>query len=180
MDEKLDFAVTYDSLFHQALRADVTPALKAQLRELGLDLDRPLLPGYPAALWPKVMALTAKTLYPGLEVQQAYARLGRRFIDAYFSTVLGGAVALMMRVVGPMRALGRLERSLRSAGNYQQTRFTPRGERQAELWISDVNGVSGWFVGMTSGAARHFGLEHERVTVLHDDGRSATFLLEWS
>lgn len=178
-DEPLDFAVTYQSLFHDALKRELTPRLKQRLKELGLDLDRKLLPGYPAALWPQVMRVVAEELYPGTELFRAAQQLGQRFIDAYFGTTMGGAIALVFRTLGPMRALGRVERSLRSTNNYQRTRLTPRGPKQAELWIAEVNGVTGWFVGMIEAVAKHLALVAPRVEVTEDDGRSATFRLSW-
>jgi uncharacterized protein (TIGR02265 family) len=178
-DEPLDFAVTYQTLFLETLEHELTPRLKERLRALGLDLDRKLLPGYPAKLWPAAMRATAAELYPQLELQEAATKLGTRFIERYFGSTLGSAVAIMLRTLGPMRALGRVERALRNTNNYQRTKFTPRGDKQAELWIAEVNGVAGWFTGMFKGTCQRIGVKDPRIEVIADDGHSATFLLSW-
>lgn len=178
-DEKLDFPATYESLFQKALASDVTPALKERLRALGLELDRPLLPGYPAALWPKVVRATTDALYPGVPFAEASRKLGHRFITAYFDTMMGKAVAMVMRTLGPKRSLERLERTLRSTNNYQRTKVTERGPQQMELWVAEVNGVSGWFQGMFDGVVEHLALKEGTSQLLSDDGVSATFLVSW-
>lgn len=180
MDEPLDFAVTYETLFRNAFASDVTPRMKERLRALGLDLDKPLLPGYPAKLWPQVMRVTAEELHPTRPFNVAAEQIARRFTHSYFDTMIGKAAALMLRAIGPMRALGRIERTLHTTNNYQRTRLTALSPTQAELWIAEVNGVTGWFVGMIEATCEHIGVRAGKVELVSEEGASATFRLSWS
>ena len=175
VEAKLDFAVTYESLFRNALSSD----LKGALRSVGLELDKPLLPAYPAAMWPEVMRVVAATLYPGVPFLNATRTLGERFSDASFDqTMMGRALTMVMRAVGPMRTLERFQRMIRSTINDQQTRFEVLSRTSARLSIAHVSGVPGWFAGVIERTARKTGVDGT-VEVETDDGVSATFLVAW-
>ena len=66
--ERLMFAHAVEALFGRALRGQVTERLKARLRQAGLDLDRPLLPAYPIAVWIAALEISVSepAYYEGL------------------------------------------------------------------------------------------------------------------
>ncbi len=47
--EQIEFSQSVEGLFIKGLGSTLTPVMRDQLRAKGLDLDRPLRPGYPAA-----------------------------------------------------------------------------------------------------------------------------------
>src|SRR5262249_52387161 len=106
-EPRYDFAVAYEGLFHRGLGSSLTPRLKARLRAAGLDLDRPFEPAYPADRWPIFLRMTAEELFPAVPIGDALRKMGERFFLGYVETLVGKAMLAAMRVIGPMRSLGR-------------------------------------------------------------------------
>ena len=86
--EQVLFSTAVESLYRQALKGRLSEVLKLRLRHAGLDLNRPLLPAYPRRVWVRALELTAEELYPGLEREEAMARLGASFIEGYAHTLV--------------------------------------------------------------------------------------------
>ena len=78
-DEKLIFRPVIEALFIGGLGDRMTPAFKAQLKGLGVDLAK-LVPGYPYATWEKAVQLTPG-LFPELSTDQALVEGGRRMVS---------------------------------------------------------------------------------------------------
>jgi uncharacterized protein (TIGR02265 family) len=104
-DEQLVFGPTIEGLFLRGLKDMLPPPLVTQLKALGLDLTRPILPAYPRRVVNDVIALTAKTLFPDVSMSEAMHRVGKQVSVGAFSTVLGSATLRLVKMVGPTRAL---------------------------------------------------------------------------
>jgi hypothetical protein len=61
-EERLVFTPAMEALFVRALGRMVTPDLVSSLRELGIDLEKPLLPAYPFSQWVRALELSAAAL----------------------------------------------------------------------------------------------------------------------
>lgn len=178
-ERRLNFAVFYEGLFLRALAQELTPRLKERARAVGLDLDRTLEPAYDAEKFGALVELAREEVYPGLPREKGLRELGRRFLRGYVDTGLGKAMALMMRAIGPMKTLARMERNFRTGTNYVETRFTELGKTHAQLWINEVHGVAGFFAGVLLAGAEVVGAENTEVKVVTTEGPSATFDVSW-
>jgi uncharacterized protein (TIGR02265 family) len=116
MHEPVVFTPSVESLFVHGLRLSF-PA-REQLRALGLDLDRPLLPAYPLATWERAVAVAAGDAFPQLGRDAAHFELGRRMLAGYDATVIGRAISLAARLAGPRRTLERMAQNTGTANNY--------------------------------------------------------------
>ncbi|MFO0601202.1 MAG: DUF2378 family protein [Myxococcaceae bacterium] len=93
-------------LFNRVLGPDLTPELKASLRELGVDLAAAPPDSVPRATWYQAIDLTAKSLYPTHELPIQQRKLGEHVIEALQSRgIVKGAWLTMAKFAGPRRAL---------------------------------------------------------------------------
>src|SRR5688572_15546545 len=106
--EEVIFAGAVEGLFFKGLGERVTPELQEELKAIGIDLTRDLLPAYPRKVWNAAIPIAAQHAFPMLDVSQAHIRLGRAIIDGFKRTLLGSALAGMAKVLGPMRTLARM------------------------------------------------------------------------
>ena len=121
MTEPVVFTPSVESLFVHGLRLSF-PA-REQLRALGLDLDRALLPAYPLATWERAVQVAARDAFPQLDVEAAHFQLGRRMLAGYDATLIGRAIGMAARLAGPRRTLERMAHNTGTANNYVLRRW---------------------------------------------------------
>jgi len=173
------FAHAVEALFVRAFRGQVTERLKARLRQAGLDLERPLLPAYPIALWVAALEIAVSELFPQLPREEGYRRLGAQLLHGYVQTFIGRANFSLLRLLGPVRALERLSAHLRANNNFQETRLTQLGPSEWELWINTSVSEPAYYEGLLQAALEEVGVSHPRVGagVRTDDG--CTYRVTW-
>jgi uncharacterized protein (TIGR02265 family) len=76
VSERAVFAPTVEGLV-RGLGSKLSEPTRAELRKLGLDLDQPLKPGYPALMWHQALKLIAAEVYPGLTAEEAHFQMAR-------------------------------------------------------------------------------------------------------
>ncbi|XXF78273.1 DUF2378 family protein [Myxococcaceae bacterium GXIMD 01537] len=165
MGERLVFDHTVEGLFVRALAGQVSPALKVQLREVGLDLDRKLLPAYPVETWSQCLSLAARALHPAEPQEVALRKLGERMVEGYRQTVVGRALFGMVRLLGPKRLLGRAQQNFRSGDNYTEVRVTELGPTEADMWMNTPGLMRYFFQGMMQATLRGAGVSDVRLKV---------------
>lgn len=180
MDERpVVFSQTFEGLFLQGLKGRVTPALKDRLRELGLELDRPLAPAYPVEVWNGALAAAAAEVFPALSSLDAHEALGVAFLTGYAHTLMGRAMMALLRVLGPKRALERMERNFRSGNNYVKTRFVDHGGEDVEVLFDVMYEVPTFMKGVILHGARELGARDVRIDV-SDTDRPRSYRVRWT
>lgn len=178
--ERLVFSQTVEGLFQRALKRQLTERLERRLaNEAGIDLGRPLQPGYPLQAWEKAIAIAAEALHPGVDEATAFERLGAALTQGYFDTVIGSALAAMLRLIGPSRAIRRIERSLRSGNNYSQTRLVERAPRHYELHANETGRLRDNLRGVVRRGMEVAGAKNVRCVVLRFDEAGAVYDISW-
>ena len=179
MAQRLWFQQSVEGLFLRGMGDCMTPEFKAALKTAGIDLDT-LLPGYDAEVMVRCVRLAAKHLGTVGTPSDALREVGRRFMNGYRETLVGGAMVAVMGVLSTERVLRRMERNFRSGGNYIETKYTLVRPGVAELWFNEVDGVPEFFQGILLQGAAFNGRPDATVTyTLGDDGHSATFRFEF-
>lgn len=174
------FTPVIEGLYVRALKGRVSPGLKQQLRELGLDLDLPLPSAFPVVQWQKCLRVTAEALFPELPLDEALWQLGKLHVEGVGRTLLGRAMFALMRAQGPRRALQQLTRSFRATDNYSETRVTELGPGRYELWTNAVVGeVTAYTEGLFVALLTRAGAREVRATCIHTDAAGITHLLQW-
>lgn len=177
MDERLWFDQAIEGLWLKAIADWITPSLRASLKTQGIDLDKPLLPGYPAQVVARCLKITATALFPGQDEDTALREVGRLFLLGYQQTLIGRAVIQVLRLIGPRRSLERMQTNFRSV-NYIKTRFTSLGPTSGELWINHVDEVPAYFAGIIQQGGSFSGAKSVDVTWAPKDGGCA-FQVSW-
>lgn len=177
--QRLIFEHSVEGLFLRGLMGRLTPSLKAQLREAGVDLERSLLPAYPWEVWERSVGLTARALHPGEPDDVAWRLVGERMVDGYRETLVGGAMFGMLRLLGPRRMVGRTRQNFRSGNNYTEASVTDVGPRQVDLWMNEVGRLRYFTQGAVLAGMRGAGAPDARVEVTHFDDAGVTYRVSW-
>ena len=111
-------ALVVEALFRRHLGPRLTPAVSAQLGELGFQLDRRLRPSYPQQSWDAAIALAVRAFHPDLPLPQAYHRLGRDFVLGFEKTRLGATVVQVGKLLGVERTMLQMPRHQKLGNNY--------------------------------------------------------------
>lgn len=127
-DEPVVFTSSVEGLI-RALGPKLDARAHEQFAAIGLPLKGKLLTAYPRRVWLESGLLASRILFPTLEPVAQRVALGKRFVYGYSETLVGKALTSMMRMLGPKRALARLERSFHTGNNYTrcELRETPAG-----------------------------------------------------
>jgi uncharacterized protein (TIGR02265 family) len=136
-EEELIYEHTVDGLV-RAIGRRMTPGLRARLEQAGLAPAGKKASAYSHHTWRELLRLTREELLPVLSPEDGLRELGRSFVDGYFQTLLGSAVAGLVRLLGPRRTLQRATQNFRSANNFTETRLTEVGPNHYQLWMSRV------------------------------------------
>ena len=92
---------------------------------------------------------------------------------------MGRAVFGILKLIGPMKGLQRMERNFRSGNNYVSTRFTQLGPTAAEVWVSDVHEHPGFDAGIILGGGKLLGAKNFAVAIAAVEGGSCTYRVSW-
>lgn len=179
-DERVIFGNTVDGLYRKTLARDMTPELRVRLRELGLDLDAPLLAAYPHPTWVRCLDELGRSLYPDRTLEAARRQLARRWVEGYAQTLVGAAVMTLARVVGPMRSLERMTHNFRSGNNFTETRLTVLGPATADLWFNEPESTEGFVEGVLEEGLLRIGVQGLAIHRTRHGPDACTYHLQWA
>ncbi|MBL8910118.1 MAG: DUF2378 family protein [Archangium sp.] len=178
MGEALVWRHTIEGLIRVGVaRGDGTP-WKSRMKEVGLNVDAPLATAYPRDQWKQFIATSAEVLFQGTE-EERLEQVGKAFIEEYAETFLGRAVASVLKLIGPRRALERMTKSLRSGNSYSDTRATFTGATSAEFWLNDTLGFPTYIVGALGAVMRITSAKNVVVKPIKIEGVACTFIVTW-
>jgi len=141
--------VLLDSVL-RGLDRRATPALKAQIKQEGLDLDS--LPDVmPIEDWVRHRRRIAALAFPEVDQPEAMRLLGLHFVRGWKNTAIGAATSAVLSLLGPVRTLTRLERAFRTTDCSIRTAVEFVGVHEALLTLDDVRGDPTYWVGVLQG-----------------------------
>jgi uncharacterized protein (TIGR02265 family) len=168
-----------EGLLRHGVGERVTPRLRERLRQVGLDLDRPLLPAYPAAQWMHCLHIIVEELYPGRPREEAFRQLAANHVEGYGRTLVGRALLRLLKLLGPRRTVRQMAQALRSTDNYTEVRLTELGPCGYEMWMNSVLDAPGYAEALFVGFLRVSGAEEPRATIVRRDEEGTVYLLTW-
>jgi uncharacterized protein (TIGR02265 family) len=177
--ERLVYASVVEGLLRHGLEGRPTARLKERLRQIGVDVERPLLPAYPVPLWFYCLRAIIEELYPGRDPEAAFRDLGARMTAGYGSTLVGRALYLLARLLGPRRMVLRLPHMLASGDNYTNAEVVERGPCHYEMRMNSAVEAPGYAEGIIEALLRLSGAQAPRVRVLEKGHGSTLFELQW-
>lgn len=176
---KVVYEQTIEGIFVRGCSAAMTPRCKERLREVGVDLDRKLLPAYPFDVWMAALVVAADELYPSCPPEEAQFKLGERMMHGFNETFLGRAVLSVLRVLGPVRATHRTSQHFRAGNNYTETQVRELGPGHMELWMNEVGPLPHFTRGILQAGLAATGAKDCAVEVADYDGHGCTYKLTW-
>ena len=178
--EHIEFSQSVEGLFIKGLGPMLTPTIKSSLRATGLDLDKPLRPGYPATDFHKWIEQVSVAIYPDLPRDEAVRRIGHRAVSGLEEGMIGKALSAGLKLIGPRRSLQRVERIFKNNNNYQQATLVELGERDARVKLNEVYGLPTYYQGLFEAAVTAIGAKEPKVTLLASPVPGAMLHIEWS
>jgi uncharacterized protein (TIGR02265 family) len=168
--ERLIFANSVEALFVRGVGSQLTPEIKDELRSIGIDLSKRLLPAYPSDVYYAAIALLVRRLYPGLPPSTAQFKLGERSVLGLEETFLGRSAVVLSKLIGTRRAILRFPVSAMATTNYAKLEARELSPTQVEVTIcpmdGDVNFMSGCISALITMTGGHDGktevVEHDR------------------
>jgi uncharacterized protein (TIGR02265 family) len=179
MQQRLVFDQTLEGLFIRGLSGQITPGLKSQLRGVGVDLDRKLLPAYPFPTWGSCVAVVVRELYGRQPFEVAYRELGERMVDGYRETMWGRPLFSVLQLLGPRRVIGRAQQSFRSGNNYTEIRSRVLSPLCQELWVNEAGPTRYLMQGALLAGLRGSGAREPRVELKLFTEHDVTFHVTW-
>lgn len=176
-DERLVFPSLIEG-YMKGLGPRFDDALKRKLRANGLDVEK-LPPAIPANEMLRHMRTIAAHAWPDEPELEQLRLLGLSAIRGWSTGLLGSAASAMIRLVGPRRALNRLDRAFSTTNNFSKAKTEFVGEREALVTINDVQGMPSYWVGILEAGMEILGV---RGTVVVEAERApeATLRVTWS
>lgn len=178
--EQIEFSQSVEGLFIKGLSGVLTTNTRNALRTAGLDLDRPLRPGYPAAEFHRWVEIVARGQFPELTQAEGVRRVGNRAISGLEDGLIGKAMAAGLKLIGPKRALQRVDRIFKSNNNYQNATLLELTETSAKVQMSDVFGLPWYYVGVFESAVQAIGAKDAKVELLASPPPGCVLHITWS
>ena len=127
-DDHVVFSTTIDVLFRKTLAPTITRDIEARLLKVGIDLSRPLEPGYPLRVFDDALEVVVTNGMPHLSKAEGLQRIGRLQVEAFLETLIGKATFAYLRLISRERFVNRLTQSWRQANNFIDTVVTARAD----------------------------------------------------
>lgn len=175
-DERLVFPSLIEG-YQKGIGERFDAALKAKLKARGLDVAK-LPPAVPANDMLGHMRVIGAHVWPDQPEVEQLRLLGLSAIRGWSTGLLGSAASAMIRLVGPRRTLGRLDRAFSTTNNFNRAKTEFVGEHEALVTINDVQGMPSYWVGILEAGMELLGVTG---TVLVDSQRppEATLRVTW-
>lgn len=158
-------------------RGLLTDDFARQLEALGLDVGRTT--GLELETWADVVRAVAARLSPDKAPDDALEQVGREMLIGFSESLAGRGLFLLLRLIGPRRALLRMSENFQSADSVTRVSSSLVGERAVELVFSTTGHMPTYVRGLILEALRQ--LEARAPSVTFEEGDDATvFFVTWA
>ncbi len=180
MAEKLVFETSLDGLFHRALAGKVTPALRVELKALGIDVGRKMPPAVSRETWYRALDASARHCFPDLDLRAALRELGVALMKGVEETFFGRSMAPVVRMLGPRRLLERVPKNMRSSNNFAVGSVVQLEPRVVQLDVTDVGDAPEVMQGSLEEIVRWAGAATVDVSFTFESPPSARYTVRWT
>ena len=180
MEERVVFGNTIDGMMNKALTGRMTPQLKSRLKLQGLDLDERIRAGYPYEDWKRWAGIVAEDVFPDLLAPERYRQLGRTVVFGIRHTTLGKAIEVVLQIIGPKRALERMNKNFRTSDNFSQATVTALGPRELHVHMNEVMDQPTYMQGIFEAIVEVSGGKNAQAEILSVSLPTATYRITWT
>lgn len=135
--EHVVFRPSVEGLFVRELGENLDARTRAQLREVGLDLEH-LGEVVDTRTFDAALGVLTRTVFAHLTEAQALRQLGRLQVRGFARSTPGWLVLHALSLLPKARMLERLTAAWRNANNFMETRVTAESQGSCSLWVNDV------------------------------------------
>lgn len=179
LEDRKVFTQVVEGLLRHGVGERVTPRLRERLRQVGMDLDRPLLPAYPLIQWHHCLHIIVEEVYPGVPREEAFRRLAEYHVEGFGRTLVGRAMMRLMRMLGPRRTVRQMVQALRASDNYTEVRLKELGPGTWEMWMNSVLDTPGYAEALFESFLRASGAAEPEAVIVRREEESTVYLLRW-
>lgn len=176
-DGRFVYEQSIEGMYLKGHAKALTPRVKQALREAGIDLDKPLKASYPATLVNEATRVFRRLAYAHEpDDMKAYLAMGAATVDGYFNTVIGRAMAGVLKLIGFKRLIDRLPQAMSGGSSYTRVTVTWKGPTEAHVALNDVEPHPGLNMGVLQRGLSHwFGGKNVQVTLVEHVAPGATY-----
>jgi uncharacterized protein (TIGR02265 family) len=178
MERELVYDMGVESLF-RGIGDRLTPKLKQTVRELGIDLDKKLLPAYPKEVWVQVVDAVARSVSPDVELAIARRELGHAISRGFKDSVMGRLIAPGLRLMGVRRIMMRLPKNLTISNNFMRVNVAENGPRGIRLEVNEAVPSEEFLCGVIEEIASYAGAKNCEIFTAKENGR-VVFSVNWT
>lgn len=179
MAEGYIYAVAVEAFFLRALRGRLDDAARERIAEVGIELARPLLPAYPAAVFHRAVAIASEAARPWLPPAEAHRHAGRDHLDGFVESYSGRMMLAVARQLEPRTIVEYAGTFIRLGNDFTESVARVVGPAELELTLNEVGRVPGWYAGVVERGLELSAVEGVRVVHLHGE-REATYRVSWT
>ena len=174
------FRHTVESFIRDVLqrRALLAPDFVSTLAAQGIDVNKPR--DLPRERWWSLLELTAERIAPGKPRGQNMELIGREMVRAFADGLVGRGLFMVLRIMGPRRAVLRMAENFRTADNFSSVSVREIGPRHLEVAYTPVAGMPELVLGILSESMTLIGVKNPRVVFeLTPSSDGAIYSLRW-
>jgi uncharacterized protein (TIGR02265 family) len=176
--EEIVYRHTIEGLY-RSIGDRLTPDLRAKLGEVGLDLDAQGQRNTSRQVFADALRVTVEHLYPEIEPDEGFRRLGLGIIQGLEQTVLGKALVSMWPIFGPERVVIRIQESFSTVNNYMKSELLTQAPAHHIIRVNECNGNPGYLRGIIEGGLAKAGARNLRVEPFDFDGHACSYRIRW-
>ena len=171
-------AALFEGMFVRAMQPD--PAFKAELKELGFDLDR-IRSRYPVEVWRRSLEAARRRLFGERPEERGYRALGNLFVEGYFETIIGKILSVPLSLVNPEKVIQRMPKTWRTArSDIQIDPPVQEGPQRWRVRFRDSNPLPGFMAGIIEGASQRTRLKKgATVEIERFEGHGFDLVIHW-
>lgn len=177
MKERLMFSPTVEGLFVRAVGNRLTPAIRNEIRAVGIDLDKPLLAAYPVDQYQRAVTIVANRLYPELPPERAHFEIGKRTVYGLIETVIGKGLGAFAKMVGPRRSLLRVAITSKTSTNFNIVDAQEISPNEIEITSTNYVGRPQLMQGCMVAAAEVAGAKNAACEIVSFDSSAERLVL---
>ena len=181
MSDHVVYSHTVRALVENVLtpRGLLDTAFRAELKALGIDPQRPH--DISSSTWWKLLQRAGARLSPAAPPDVAMEALGRAMVLGYGQTFLGKSTFVVLRLLGPRRALARLTDQFRATNTSLEVKSRELAPTDFEVSIHTQGGgpAPGYAAGILVEGLRQVGAPNPRVELVTTNELETVMRVRW-
>ena len=149
-----------------------------ELRAMGVDASRPK--EMSLELWTAMLRATAKRMSPGKAPDDAVEELGREMIRGYRDGLVGRGLFVLLRMLGPRRALLRVKENFNTGDNVTKVKARELSPTCVELEFETTSGIPTWSRGILLEALQQLKVRDPKVEFRMLPSMATVFTVSWA